>query len=97
MIKWGENLSDEEIEEKVIEIAAEVLGRSKEGITRETSFIGDLDADSLNTVYLVTEFEEEFLLSIPDEKVDELQTIGRVVDYAKNGLAERPAPYFADD
>ena len=60
----------EDIEQKVIEIVSEQMGVDKSEITRETHFINDLNADSLDTVELVMEFEDEFELSIPDEEAE---------------------------
>jgi acyl carrier protein len=73
----------EEIEEKVIEIVAEQMGVDKSEITRETSFVNDLNADSLDTVELVMEFEDEFEMSIPDEQAEKIQTVGQAIDYIK--------------
>ncbi len=69
------------IEEKVIEIISEQMGADKSEISRETSFINDLNADSLDTVELVMEFEDEFDMSIPDEEAEKIQTVGAAVDY----------------
>ena len=71
----------EETEEKVIEIVAEQMGVDKSEVTRETSFVNDLNADSLDTVELVMEFEDEFELSIPDEEAEKIQTVGQAIDY----------------
>ena len=73
----------DEIEQKVIEIVAEQMGTDKSEITRETSFVNDLNADSLDTVELVMEFEDEFELSIPDEDAEKIQTVGQAIDYIK--------------
>jgi acyl carrier protein len=73
----------DEIEEKVIEIVAEQMGVDKSEITRETSFVNDLNADSLDTVELVMEFEDEFEMSIPDEEAEKIQTVGQAIDYIK--------------
>ncbi len=70
-----------EIEEKVIEIVSEQMGVDKSEITRETSFVNDLNADSLDTVELVMEFEDEFEMSIPDEEAEKIQTVGQAIDY----------------
>ena len=70
-----------EIEAKVIEIVSEQMGVDKSEITRETSFINDLNADSLDTVELVMEFEDEFDMSIPDEEAEKIQAIGAAIDY----------------
>ncbi len=69
------------IEDKVIEIISEQMGADKAEITRETSFINDLNADSLDTVELVMEFEDEFDMSIPDEEAEKIQTVGAAIDY----------------
>ena len=72
------------IEDKVIEIISEQMGADKAEITRETSFINDLNADSLDTVELVMEFEDEFDMSIPDEEAEKIQTVGAAIDYIVN-------------
>jgi acyl carrier protein len=77
----GGNMDD--IETKVIEIVSEQMGVDKSEITRETHFINDLNADSLDTVELVMEFEDEFELSIPDEEAEKIQTVGQAIDYIK--------------
>src|SRR3954469_20818745 len=73
----------DETEQKVIEIVSEQMGVDKSEITRETHFINDLNADSLDTVELVMEFEDEFELSIPDEEAEKIQTVGQAIDYIK--------------
>jgi len=70
-----------EIEQKVIDIVAEQMGVDKGEISMETHFINDLNADSLDTVELVMEFEDEFETSIPDEEAEKIQTVGQAVDY----------------
>jgi acyl carrier protein len=79
--RWEVTNVAENIEEKVIEIVAEQMGVDKADITRETSFVNDLNADSLDTVELVMEFEDEFELSIPDEEAEKIQTVGQAIDY----------------
>jgi len=71
------------IEERVIEIVCEQMGASRDKITPETSFIQDLGADSLDTVELVMEFEDEFDLNIPDEDAEKIQTVGDAIKYIK--------------
>jgi acyl carrier protein len=68
---------------KVIEIVSEQMGVERAELSRETHFINDLNADSLDTVELVMEFEDEFELSIPDEEAEACQTIGDAIDYIK--------------
>jgi len=69
------------VEERVIEIVREQMGVAKDQITKDTSFVNDLGADSLDTVELVMELEEEFDITIPDEKAEEIQTVGQAVAY----------------
>src|SRR4051794_11852496 len=78
----------EDIDQKVIEIVSEQMGVDKSEITRETHFINDLNADSLDTVELVMEFEDEFELSIPDEEAEKIQTVGQAIDYIKNNSSK---------
>jgi acyl carrier protein len=75
-----------EIEAKVKKVVAEQMGMSEDQISRETSFVNDLNADSLDTVELVMEFEEKFELSIPDEEAEKIQTVGQAIDYIKAHL-----------
>jgi acyl carrier protein len=77
------------VEEKVIEIVSEQMGVDKSEITRETSFINDLNADSLDTVELVMEFEDAFDMSIPDEEAEKIQTVGAAIDYIVNIVKEQ--------
>jgi len=74
------------IEERVAEVVAEQMGVDKSQITRETSFVNDLGADSLDTVELVMEFEDEFDISIPDEDAEKIQTVGQAIDYVEAHL-----------
>jgi len=69
------------VEEKVFEIVSEHLGTPREEIARESAFIEDLKADSLDIVELVMEFEEEFDVTIPDEDYEKIRTVGDAIDY----------------
>ena len=77
----AEEIDVKVIEEKVINIISEQMGADVSEITKETSFINDLNADSLDTVELVMEFEDEFDMSIPDEEAEKIQTVGAAIDY----------------
>jgi acyl carrier protein len=74
------------ITERVVEIVAEQMGVDKAQMTRETAFVNDLGADSLDTVELVMEFEDEFDIQIPDEDAEKIQTIGQAIDYVEAHL-----------
>ncbi|MFO1052008.1 MAG: acyl carrier protein [Planctomycetota bacterium] len=79
-------MSEQSVEERVINIVCEQLGTSRDKITAETSFINDLGADSLDTVELVMEFEDEFGINIPDEDAEKIQTVGDAVNYIKEKM-----------
>ncbi len=68
-------------EEKVIGIVSEQLSIPKEEITRSSSFVDDLKADSLDVVELVMEFEDEFEVTIPDDDYEKIGTVGDAIDY----------------
>jgi len=72
------------IEERVTDIVSEQLGVEKDKISRETSFVNDLGADSLDTVELVMELEEEFDINIPDDAAEKIQTVGQAIEYIEN-------------
>ena len=78
----------EDIESKVKAIVAEQLGVDQAEITRETSFVNDLNADSLDTVELVMEFEDEFDMSIPDEQAEKIQTVGQAIEFIEEHVAK---------
>ena len=69
------------VEERVIDIVAEQLGVEKEKISRDSNFVNDLGADSLDTVELVMELEEEFDINIPDEVAEKIQTVGEAISH----------------
>jgi len=71
------------IEEKVVNIICEQMGATRDKISPNTSFINDLGADSLDTVELVMNFEDEFDISIPDEDAEKIQTVGDAITYIK--------------
>lgn len=69
--------------EKIKEIIADKLSVSEEEITLESSFIDDLNADSLDIVELVMALEDELEMEIPDEVVENFKTVSDVVNYVK--------------
>ena len=79
------------VQDRVIEIVASQLGVSKDQITPETSFINDLGADSLDTVELVMELEEEFEINITDDAAEKIQTVGQAVEFIEKHQASGPS------
>lgn len=74
-------MTEAEIEAKVIEIVSKQLGVDSNEISRETSFVNDLNADSLDTVELVMELEDNFSTTIPDEEAEKIQTVGQAIEF----------------
>ena len=71
---------------KVTEIIIDKLGVEESKITLDAKFIDDLGADSLDTVELIMQFEEDFGLDIPDENAEKIQSVKDALDYIKNNL-----------
>lgn len=72
------------IEEKVIGIVSDQLDVPKEEISRSSSFVDDLKADSLDIVELVMALEDEFDVKIPDEDYDQIKTVGNAITYIES-------------
>lgn len=70
-----------EIESKVKEIIVKDLGVKESEVTREASFVNDLNADSLDCVELVIDFEKEFCITINDNETENINTVGEAIDY----------------
>ncbi|MCH7945836.1 MAG: acyl carrier protein [Armatimonadetes bacterium] len=69
-----------------MQIVSEQMSVDKDELSRETSFVNDLNADSLDTVELVMELEDEFDLTIPDEEAEKLKTVGNAIDYIQTHI-----------
>jgi len=72
--------------DRIKEIIMDKLGVDENKISKEAKFIEDLGADSLDTVELIMQFEEDFNIEIPDEDAEKLRTVGQTVDYISNKL-----------
>ncbi|MFN5900446.1 MAG: acyl carrier protein [Planctomyces sp.] len=70
-----------DITDKVIAIVGDQLDVPKEEISRNSSFVDDLKADSLDIVELVMALEDEVEVKIPDEDYDKIKTVGNAIDY----------------
>ena len=70
-----------EIESKVRDIIVDKLGVDAAEVSAEKSFTGDLGADSLDTVELIIELENEFGIAIPDDDAEKIATVGDAVAY----------------
>ena len=71
------------IEQQVKKVVAEQLSINEADIKTESSFIGDLGADSLDTVELVMALEDAFGIEIPDDQQEKIQTVQQAIDFIK--------------
>ena len=67
--------------DKIKEVIIDKLGVEESAITEEAHFVNDLGADSLDTVELIMEFEEEFGTEIPDEDAENITTVNSAIKY----------------
>lgn len=72
------------IEDDVIQIVSDQLDVPKEEISRDSSFVDDLKADSLDIVELVMALEDKFDVKIPDEDYDKIKTVGNAITYIES-------------
>ncbi len=69
------------IDDQVFDIVSEQLSVPREEIARESAFVDDLKADSLDVVELVMRFEDTFGVTIPDEDYEKIRTVGDAIEY----------------
>lgn len=70
--------------EKVKAILSEQFDKEEDEITTETTLADDLGADSLDVVDLLMSIEDEFEVEIPDEEVENIKTVGALVEYIES-------------
>ena len=71
---------------KIVDIVIDKLDVDKNKITEDAKFIDDLGADSLDTVELIMQFEEDFDIEIPDEDAEKILSVQDAVDFISNKL-----------
>jgi acyl carrier protein len=80
------NMEISEIQERVRKILAENLSVPQDDVTMESRFQEDLDADSLDLVEAVLALEEEFGVSIPEEEMEGVKTVGQAVNLVSSKM-----------
>ena len=70
--------------EKLLEIIAEQFNKEVDEIDENTSFVDDLNADSIDIVELIMSIEDEFDIEINDEDLKGLETIAEVFNYLED-------------
>ncbi|MBR1890785.1 MAG: acyl carrier protein [Clostridia bacterium] len=66
--------------EKVVNLVAEQLGIDKKLVKKESNIVEDLGADSLDVIEMLMTLEDEFGITIPDDKIGQIKTVGQIVD-----------------
>ena len=66
--------------DKVKALVAEQLGISKDKITENSNIIEDLGADSLDVIEMLMTLEDEYGITIPDDKISQIKTINQIVE-----------------
>ena len=74
--------------EKLKKIIVDVLNVDENEITRDTTFIDDLGADSLDVFQIIMGLEEEFDIEIPNEQAEKIVTVGDAVEQIKAAMNE---------
>ena len=70
--------------DKIKEIVVDKLGVEESKVSMDAKFIDDLGADSLDTVELIMQFEEEFNIEIPDDVAEKITTIKEAIEHIQN-------------
>jgi acyl carrier protein len=77
---------DEQLFARYRKCVVEVLSVDESAVVPEASFGDDLDADSLDLVELVMALEEEFGVSVPEEELEGIQTVGQAYELVTSKL-----------
>ena len=67
--------------DRTVAILADHIDGNAEDITRESALVYDLGLSSLEVITIVSEFESEFDIEVPDRVIPTLRTVGDIVDY----------------
>lgn len=74
--------------QKLQRIIADVLNISEDKITKESAFVDDLKADSLDVFQIITEIEDQFGIQITDDAIENIVTVGDAATQIQNALAK---------
>ena len=73
---------------KVKQVISEVMHVELNELTDEMYFAEDLGTDSLDIIEMIVKFEKAFNINIPDEEIDNIQTVGQAITYIQNNINE---------
>jgi len=77
-----------EVAERVIKVVCEVLGCSSNDVKEESQFVADLGAESIQSIELVTAFEDEFDIEMDEDAALQVKDVGTAIDFIKKHLEE---------
>ena len=77
-------MTNEELFKSIKQMIVDQLGVDEDTITEDSSFVDDLNADSLEMVELVMAMEQEFDIEIPDDVAEKVATVKDAVEYVQN-------------
>jgi acyl carrier protein len=77
------------VEERVFTLVGKHLNVLPEKLTRSTTFMQELGADSLDIVDLMMKMEEEFSILIPEEQAEKIRTLGDAIDSIEREVAQK--------
>jgi len=75
------------VEQELYSIIGTQLGIGTDEINHKSNFMNDLGADSLDTIEIVMSIEETFDIEIPDHEVEQMETVGSVLNYLTANLS----------
>ena len=81
-------MTEEEIEQGIKDLLADVMRVDPQEITMETNFVEDLKADSMDQFFLIDGIQEKFGVNVADEDARQIQTMADAVKFVKEHLPE---------
>lgn len=84
-------MADKSVEERMKKVVAEIFGKKSSQISRDTDFVADLHAKSIDMVELIAGVEEEFKIPVNQGECIKNQTVGQAIDWMNKKLKEMKA------
>ena len=74
------------VQSRIISLTATQLGLGEDEVSLDSNFMDDLGADSLDTVELIMQFEEDFDIDIPDEDAEKILSVNDALEYIQKNV-----------
>ena len=72
--------------EKIREIIMEQLSVEEDAVTMDTHLMKDLEADSLDAVEIILAIDDDFVIEVPDEDAEKIQSVADLVKYIEEKI-----------